>query len=312
MDDSLSFESFYEGASRAAQKAMEDHGRGEYDEFALHAGVAVERLAKAVLVMRNPLYLVEMRNGNADLLLYFGGDLELDTTKVRTVGAKEAIQRLRRMGILPPDSKLDLLIELRNGTAHTTVGDEAKTLLPTLAQTVAVLLTATATAFRVFWGRWARTVIVAVDKQLDEIRRDVEIRIDQSRHRFEDKFSGMPDATKERVLSTPTPEHGKYWLGDMTVLNGSDVLLISSRVACPACTGTAMMTLVPTDRTGPRTDFAPDGFICHLCGLNLRGREEMAACGKLADLDGTVVSIPPFSDAHAMRSDVRLGETCEG
>ncbi|AVH58488.1 MULTISPECIES: hypothetical protein [Streptomyces] len=52
MDDSLSFESFLRGAGKAAYKAMEDHGRGEYDEFALHGGVTVERLAKAALVPR--------------------------------------------------------------------------------------------------------------------------------------------------------------------------------------------------------------------------------------------------------------------
>lgn len=39
MDDSLSFEGFYEGAQKAAHRAMDDHGRAEYDEFALHAGV---------------------------------------------------------------------------------------------------------------------------------------------------------------------------------------------------------------------------------------------------------------------------------
>jgi HEPN domain-containing protein len=53
MDDSLSFESFYEGAKKAAHRAMDDHGRGGYDEFALHAGVAVEKLAEAVLVSKN-------------------------------------------------------------------------------------------------------------------------------------------------------------------------------------------------------------------------------------------------------------------
>lgn len=101
MDESLSFESFLSGAKKAAHKAMNDHGRGEYDEFALHAGVAVERLAKSVLVRRNPIYLVEMRNGPSDLLLYFGGHLEIETEKVRTVGAGEALRRLRRMGLLP-------------------------------------------------------------------------------------------------------------------------------------------------------------------------------------------------------------------
>ncbi|WP_282794092.1 hypothetical protein [Streptomyces sp. CC224B] len=34
MDDSLSFESFLAGAKKAAHRAMDGHGRGEYDEFA--------------------------------------------------------------------------------------------------------------------------------------------------------------------------------------------------------------------------------------------------------------------------------------
>ena len=33
---------------------MDDHARGEYEEFALHAGVAVEKLVKATLVSMNP------------------------------------------------------------------------------------------------------------------------------------------------------------------------------------------------------------------------------------------------------------------
>nr|WTB31182.1 hypothetical protein OG781_18320 [Streptomyces sp. NBC_00830] len=281
MDDSLSFESFFEGAKKAAQKAMEDHGRQEYDEFSLHAGVAIERLAKAVLVMRNPLYLVEMRNGNADLLLYFGGDLELDTAKVRTVGAKEALQRLRRMGILPPDSKLDLLIELRNGTAHTTVGDEAKTLLPTLAETVAVLLTATATTFHVFWGRWARTVIVAVDKQLDEIRRDVEIRIDQALHRFEDKFKGLSEDVKAQVLAASEPHVPRFdpglnarWLPELPV--GGHYFHLAT-VDCPACEGLATVRLLPSGKDTVPSSM--DILYCDLCNLYLAGQDEVKASG---------------------------------
>ncbi|MET7351559.1 hypothetical protein [Streptomyces mirabilis] len=62
MDESLSFESLFEGAKKAAHRAMDDHGRSEYDEFALHGGVAVERLAKAVLVSKNPVYLLDTRH----------------------------------------------------------------------------------------------------------------------------------------------------------------------------------------------------------------------------------------------------------
>jgi hypothetical protein len=42
MDESLSYESFLEGAQRAAHKAMDNHARGDYDDFALFGGVAVE------------------------------------------------------------------------------------------------------------------------------------------------------------------------------------------------------------------------------------------------------------------------------
>ncbi|GGS45429.1 hypothetical protein [Streptomyces violaceus] len=139
MSDSLSSESFFQGAKKAAHKAMDDHGRPEYDEFALHAGVAVEKLAKAVLVSKNPVYLVEPRN--EDMLLHFGGHLRMDEGKVRTVGAKEAITRLRKIGVLQTDSDLDLLIAMRNGAAHATPDSTlAKGMITPLARTIETLL----------------------------------------------------------------------------------------------------------------------------------------------------------------------------
>ncbi|MFD0068723.1 hypothetical protein ACFVJ9_48285, partial [Streptomyces sp. NPDC127574] len=98
MNDSLSSESFFQGAKKAAHRAMDDHGRPEYDEFALHAGVAVEKLAKAVLVSKNPVYIAEIRNNSADMVLHVGGHLQLDEERVRTVGASEAIKRLQKIG----------------------------------------------------------------------------------------------------------------------------------------------------------------------------------------------------------------------
>ncbi|MGW2052160.1 hypothetical protein ACWCPF_44695 [Streptomyces sp. NPDC001858] len=136
MNDSLSSESFFHGAREAAHKAMEDHGRPEHDEFALHAGVAVEKLAKAVLVSKNPVYIGEIRSNSADMVLYLGGHLQADEEKVRTVGAMEAIKRLRKINVLQPDPQLDLLIEMRNGAAHTAADSTlAKGMISPLART---------------------------------------------------------------------------------------------------------------------------------------------------------------------------------
>ncbi|MET7761699.1 hypothetical protein ABZS71_06545 [Streptomyces sp. NPDC005393] len=179
MDDSLSFESFYEGAKKAAHRAMGDHGRGEYDEFALHGGLAVEKLAKAVLVSKNPVYIAEPRN--EDMLMYLGGHFQVAEDKVRTVGAKEAIARLRKIGVLQADPQLDLLILMRNGAAHASPDSaEAKGMISPLTQTIETLLHHLGKPLGTFWDRWTQAVKAAVNEQEDQVFRDVQLRIAQA------------------------------------------------------------------------------------------------------------------------------------
>ncbi|MDX3712721.1 hypothetical protein PV733_28040 [Streptomyces europaeiscabiei] len=278
MDDFLSFESFLEGAKKAAHRAVDDHGRGEYDEFALHGGVAVERLAKAVLVSKNPVYLLEMRNGNPDMLLYLGGHLAMSPDKVRTVGAKDTIKRLRTLGLLPPDSQLDLLIELRNGTAHTTVGDQAMVLLPALAENIAALLRDIDLPEEGFWGRWTSAMKVAVDKQRSDIERDVEIRIRQARHRFDDRFAGLPAGAKEKILQDSRLEIAPMEAGPISIMFDKDSLVIAT-MPCPACEGRARVELHPIDLVLPKPDLVVFSLQCHLCALELTSPEEIRASG---------------------------------
>ncbi|MFJ7496050.1 hypothetical protein ACIQZB_33740 [Streptomyces sp. NPDC097727] len=272
MDESLSFESLLEGAKKAGHKAMDDHGRGEYDEFALHGGVAVERLAKAVLVSKNPVYLLEMRNGNPDMLLYLGGHLEISADKIRTVGAKDAIKRLRTMGLLPPDTQLDLLIELRNGTAHTTVGDQAKALLPALADNVAALLNGIGLGNDDFWGRWSSAMYIAVDRQRDEVERDVELRIRQAWHRFSDRFAGLPEGAMEKVLEEPTEG-----IRTITLSNHDDLLIGLSSAPCPACGRPAHVRFAPAVSDGIGTVLEVTALHCTLCALDLNSHAEIKA-----------------------------------
>ncbi|MEU6159054.1 hypothetical protein [Streptomyces sp. NPDC047130] len=276
MDDSLSYKSFLTRAQKAAHRAMEDHGRGEYDEFALHAGVAVEQLAKAVLVSKNPVYLLDLNKGNPDLLLYFGGHLEMDVEKVRTVGAADAIKRLRKLGTLPPGPRLDKLIDLRNGTAHAGGGDGAKTLLPAFAESTALLLMEIAVPVAGFWGRWSSMVNFAVDKQRTEVERDVQIRIRQARHLFEDRFSGLPRDVKERALNNPSPNATPTGIDRFgSPVDGTTYRLLATTL-CPACGGEATVALQPTERE-KGTTVSMESFHCVLCSLSLEGSAEVEA-----------------------------------
>jgi hypothetical protein len=116
LNDPLSYVSLFEGAGKFAWSALEAHARKDMEVFLLHAGVSIERLAKAALAQKSPFLLMEMK-GKDDTLYHLTGVRQTD--KLRTIGASQAIRRLRDMTVLPPsDPDLDELIELRNGVAH--------------------------------------------------------------------------------------------------------------------------------------------------------------------------------------------------
>ncbi|MEU6181154.1 hypothetical protein [Streptomyces coeruleorubidus] len=279
MDDSLSYESFFEGAKKAAHQAMDEHGRREYDTFALFAGVAVEKLAKAVLFSKNPTYLVEMRNGNSDMLLYFGGHLQMDHAKVRTVGAKDAIARLRRLGVLQGDANLDTLIEIRNGAAHTSHdGDEAKGMISPLARSIETLLNDLGENLDIFWGRWADAVRAAVNVRQSEVHRDIQVRIAQARHAFDDRFSRLPHDLKASAISIE-PHVTTAGFDYIVEIDGKSYpsSIMTTGGPCPSCTAQTTLIFRMVDRSPGHTQYAPDGISCHVCGLTLGGLDEMAA-----------------------------------
>ncbi|MEJ8631971.1 hypothetical protein [Streptomyces sp. MS2.AVA.5] len=281
MDGSLSLDSFLAGAKKAAHRAIDDHGRGEYDEFALHAGVAVEKLAKAVLVAKNPIYIAEMR-GSAEMLFHLGGHKA--ASRVRTIGAAESIARVRMLGVLKPDRQLDLLVELRNGVAHTSSGEQAKALLPTLAESVEALLQDLGGDRKEFWERWADVMRLAVDHKRDQLARDVQVRIHQARHAFTDRFSGLPVGTKERVLSTALRADGTS-IGAIDLVavvdedDESNVLCFLGSFPCPACACPGQLVLEPIRTTEATVTLNSQGFICQFCGLLLNSLAEIEASG---------------------------------
>ncbi|MGV9228512.1 hypothetical protein [Streptomyces nigra] len=271
MDDSLSFESFLEGAKKAAHKAMDDHARREYDEFALHAGVAIERLSKAVLSSKNPIYIAEMK-GSAEMLFHLGGHRA--ASKVRTIGASEAVARLRTLGVLSADRQLDLLIDLRNGVAHASTGDQAKSLLSTFSQTVASLMEDLGGPMNAFWGRWTSAVRMAVDNKRSQVEREVQLRVRQAKHRFDDRFAGLPEGAKELVLTGSAPPAREI---DFSKWETPAGYLLLSTTACPACDGPAAIALFPPMRAAPLTPSDMESLHCPLCDLQLTGQDEIKA-----------------------------------
>ncbi|MGW5733550.1 MULTISPECIES: hypothetical protein [Streptomyces] len=312
MDGSLSYECLLDGAKRFAHKAMDDHARHEYDEFALHGGVAVERLAKAVLVSKNPIYIAEMR-GSPEMLFHLGGHRVAG--KVRTIGAAEALVRLRMLDVIGADRQLDLLIDVRNGVAHTTGAEQAKSLMPVLAQTIETLLADVDSPLEAFWERWTTTVRLAVDNKRTRVYRDVQVRIRQARHAFDDRFEGLPEGVKERALTTPLPagvhQQGIY---QVSATGEKDYLIAVAPAVCPACEGRAQLRLRTLTQSSAEITLSTDALSCVLCGLELNGKDEIDASG--AHVEGepgtSVPSTMSFSYGPTYPYRVEIGETHTG
>ncbi|MFK4096735.1 hypothetical protein [Streptomyces anthocyanicus] len=278
MNDSLSYEGFFQGSKKAAHRAMDDHGRAEYDEFALHAGVAVERLAKAVLVSKNPIYIAEIRN--ADMMLHLGGHLQMVESKVRTVGAKDAIARLRRIGVLDADPQLDLLIEMRNGAAHASPDStKAREMISPLAQTIETLLGDLDMPLDAFWERWTDALRAAVNEQEDEILREIQLRVTHARHAFEDRFVGLPPEIKERALKGPPSKPVKRGIEEIAIKGAGVIALKTTGGVCPACGGQGYLTFERerADDDNGKSRYFANAFDCYLCSFMVSGPVEMAA-----------------------------------
>ncbi|MGW2932972.1 hypothetical protein ACWDA7_14140 [Streptomyces sp. NPDC001156] len=278
MDDSLSYESLLAGAKKFAGLALQAHDRDE-EVFVLHTGVSIERLMKAALAKTNPVLLMETGAAKNDhVLLHFAG-LRPHSERVRTISVSAALARIRSAGWLTDDSKLDELIELRNGVVHLgpTTLDSAD-VLATFSRTTNTLLAHLGIAPVDYWGDRHRMIEISLNDQLERVERDVKRLIEQARLRFKERTRGLPSAAVQALtdravltgLTYPTERDGQFAVG---------------HVVCPACENphAAVMLFtngVESDRASAverRESYA--GYTCTLCELPLVTIEHVEAAG---------------------------------
>ncbi|WP_327132022.1 hypothetical protein OG311_13610 [Streptomyces sp. NBC_01343] len=272
MDDSLSFSTLFSGAQRFAQSAMDSHSEEKDEFFLLHAGVSIERLAKAVLVNKSPFLLMEMK-GKDDTLYHLTG--VRPAAKLRTIGAFQAISRLRDMGILAPrDSDLDELIELRNGVAHlnASVG-ESFDALGVFCRVTNSMLTHLDLSPDRYWGSWSTLVTITLSDLSKKTERDVARRLEQARRRLTNRFRGLPSVALESYIATrPNLKYG------LQVTEDSVAVFLPWK--CPACGNGALLVAGPPNfvwQDAP-AESRPSSFICFVCQFTLKD-EEMEAGG---------------------------------
>jgi hypothetical protein len=264
------FEGLYPGARRFAHTAMDAYTKGDQEVFLLHAGISIERLAKAALAQRSPLLLMELK-GSEDVLFQFAG-LE-EPHHVRTIGAAAAIKRCQRLDLLPTvrNDPVIELIELRNQVAHLVPqDDDSFDALAVFARTTNSLLSSSGLSELRHWDKWADMIELTLNNALEKAIRDFQRKVAAARYHLEGRFAGMPSSSLDAYVMAMSFTWPRVYTATREIHLPQE---------CPACgnQGRAIFSrILLVSRLQPAQS-RPAGFSCQVCGLMLGTLEELEA-----------------------------------
>jgi hypothetical protein len=259
---------------------------GKHPVFLLHAATALEHLAKAVLATRHPSLIAVAARDNFDSLLRLVGEAQRATvgSRIRTIGAKEALDRATRYApecaTLKKD--LELLIWVRDGIVHladasaATVGE---VLVPYLKASEE-LREALKIDRSEYWGGFTDLVDSALREHVEQARLRVEGALAVARTEFARRFAEVSEETKVAMINA-------------IEVGYSPMRYEEQLLACPACETLALVSGTLTEEYDEDWDhhegvlvgvhlavlFIPYGLSCRACHLELNGRDEMDAAG---------------------------------
>ncbi|MFJ6750712.1 hypothetical protein ACIQNI_21370 [Streptomyces sp. NPDC091266] len=283
MDDALSFDSLFAGAKKFAHLAIQAHADGDEEVFVLHAGVSFERLMKSALSRANPMLLMESAKHSDELLLRFAGvprvkksDAGAASGSFRTIGASDALKRVRLAGWLSEHRELENLIALRNGVAHLGhTSSESADIFAVFARSTNALLGHLGESLRDYWGDWERMIDVSINENMAKGEREVRRRVEQARRSFELRVEKLPKGIEDslRKGTYPLP------LGE---LSNGESMFVTGEIRCPACSCNASIAFVDY-LIGSGSDEerwnSVSFLLCQACGLRLEGAGELNAAG---------------------------------
>ncbi len=182
MADAFSPDAFYDSGRAFALSALEAHHAGNRRRVPLHAGTALEHLAKACLARRSLALLAELKNNSGSIKSLIGL-LRIEgaggPASIRTVGLSEALARAG-LFVRPKAAgdDLRLLIEMRNGIVHAADdADVEERVLAAFAQQADALLADLGTDRKDFWDGQLAVVNALLTDASDKLMHRVEVRL---------------------------------------------------------------------------------------------------------------------------------------
>jgi hypothetical protein len=270
-----------ESARRHARSALREFTDEAYGQVvaALHAGIAIEHLAKRCLAEISPVLIAE---NDLNSLLMLSGNAKLSKAlayQIKTVSATEACKRVKQLypnfpyrpG--PPD---DDLFVIRNAAAHLGVTDTGpmRQAVRLMVRMLNFLIGILNLDPEEFWGDSLPAAVELIDEAASAVRAMVAAKYSAASIRLEERLADLDPAQREAVLHAVAGQHRWQIEGSLGW-------------PCPVCHQDAWLECQRETAGEPQSalDSAgepitiveavlyPDIFYCSACGLQLDGDE---------------------------------------
>lgn len=286
------WERLLKSAASFGVSAFDAGDRGDKAVQLLHAGTALEHLAKAFLSQINPALVRESRKDKSefDILLHaVGKGVHAEPLgPMRTVSLTVALKRSSRLlaSLKPLEDDLGPVINMRNGVAHIgTPGnaDEQKA-ITAFIRAVGVLLAGLDTKESDFWGAYTDAARTRLQESATAAKVRAQEAIAAARRRYASHYGKLTDDQLRPIVEAFVAGYNPAGYNQQLV-------------GCPSCENPALVEgwvkveWVPDeeyDRNAgvawvtavyPEVEFYPASLECRTCRLELSGDDEMEAAG---------------------------------
>lgn len=283
------------GAQRWIGAALDAWSEDDLAKVALMAPLAVELLGKASLWRENPVLLVQLTERHEASLFLLATRADLRGKGVKTIGLQVVLARLTRLlGDLPvPKERRDRLVDVRNGAVHVGSGDESRHVLLDCLSITGALLDGLGLERKAFYGSHFPTVGALMSEYRSEISRAVAVKMAKARSRLAKLEVALGNEAFRRA--TDELEDQRWSLDpDDFVTGGAGV-----EATCPECgsKGRLFGEVDVSDEVDYDVEalgggeyetitfgycqahLQPYAFVCTVCGLSLRGEQELSEAG---------------------------------
>ncbi len=267
--------SLMHSASHHAYLALRDFTKDDGNVMAdagLHAGIAIEHLAKCYLATIHPILLAG-KMCDVDTILHLVGKSELTKLspyRIKTISGEEACKRASRF---LPEFRFkeadSLLFIARNNASHLGLANEIRVAVRLMIQLADPPLDAVNYKRERFWGQYLSVVNTLRDETLSEQRAILDVKYEAARQQLAHRLSGL-EPTAQAAFKALMATRRSY---------GADYI---EPYRCPVCESQGWLLChreydVVDDETKPGGQAFvfnepvayPMSFKCEVCDLEL-------------------------------------------